>query len=93
MTALLDGQHPAEVLMEHHLKGRMQDYPLLIVPEWAHLEPAFRDELLAYVAAGGNLVVVGADAVRPFEKALGVAWQGSRLPLPNGWDGKVHWRQ
>ena len=49
LTALLDGQHPTEVLIERHLKGRMQNYPLLVVPEWAHLEPAFREELLAYV--------------------------------------------
>ncbi|MCW3116938.1 MAG: hypothetical protein JWM28_1020 [Chitinophagaceae bacterium] len=67
-TALLDAQQSIEVLMEHHLQGNMNQYPLIVIPEWDYLLPSFRDELLNYVSQGGKLLVIGAKATRMFEK-------------------------
>ncbi|MBS3734821.1 MAG: hypothetical protein KGY99_07825 [Phycisphaerae bacterium] len=72
LHALLDARLPVEIAMEHHLEGRMDDYPLIVIPEWDWLEPHFRRELLAYVRGGGNLLVIGARACRPFAKPLKV---------------------
>ena len=71
LNALLDGQQTVEVMMEHHLKGNMKKFPLIIVPEWDTLAPDFRNELLEYTAAGGKLLITGAKACRLFEKESG----------------------
>jgi len=76
MRALLYSQLPTEILMEHHLRGRMQDYPMIVVSEWKKLDPAFRDELVAYVRQGGNLLVIGTETTKLFETELGVKLNG-----------------
>jgi hypothetical protein len=76
LNALLEGQQSVEVLSEHHLTGRMAEYPLIVVPEWEYLEPAFKSELVSYVKAGGNLLLVGPRTAALFQDELGVALQG-----------------
>jgi len=71
------GLHLAvEVTMPHHLEGRLDAYPLIVVPEWPDLEPDLPQALLAYVERGGNLLLVGPEAARPFAAALGVQFTG-----------------
>jgi len=72
LQALLESQHAVEVLGEHHLTGRLSQYPLVIVPEWAYLDPAFRLELLDYVRGGGKLLLIGRESAGLFEEELGV---------------------
>ncbi|MCE9614383.1 MAG: hypothetical protein K8T26_08910 [Lentisphaerae bacterium] len=72
LQALLDGQQVVDIVGEHHLAGRMKDYPVIIVPEWAHLDPAFRRELRDYVRNGGNLLLIGPRAAALFTRELGV---------------------
>ncbi|MFW6132699.1 MAG: hypothetical protein ACOC8F_02290 [Planctomycetota bacterium] len=72
LNALIDAQLPVEIAMEHHLDGRMDEYPLIVIPEWDWLAPAFRRELVAYVERGGRLLVVGARAAGAFRKQLNV---------------------
>jgi hypothetical protein len=70
---LLDAQQSVEITMEHHLRGRMHDYPLIVYPEWPTADASFRAELLDYVRAGGTLLVVGARAGHLFADVSGVA--------------------
>jgi hypothetical protein len=72
LNALLDGQQAVEVVMEHHLHQKMDKYPMIIVPEWKFLQPAFKIELLDYASKGGKLMVIGPEAVQLFEKELGI---------------------
>ncbi|TAE41404.1 MAG: hypothetical protein EAZ70_01550 [Runella slithyformis] len=72
LNLLIYNQYPTEILMEHHLRGRMQQYPLIVIPEWEKLAEDFRQELLQYVQKGGNLLVIGTKTVPLFEKELGV---------------------
>src|SRR5690606_23698190 len=72
MNVLLDGQHSVEILMDHHLKERMQQYPLIVVPEWDSFDPDLKDQLLDYVREGGNVFVIGAKAVKEFAIPLAV---------------------
>lgn len=75
-TALLDGQQAVEIKMEHHLHGKMAQYPLIVVPEWGWLPEALHDELLQYVSGGGKLLVIGAKATRLFASEGGIRLQG-----------------
>jgi len=76
LRALLGLHYAVEVTMPHHLAGRIDAYPLIVVPEWSDLEPDLREALLAYVEGGGNLLVVGPAAARTFDAALGVTFKG-----------------
>ena len=72
LNLLIYNQYPTEILMEHHLQGRMSEYGLIVVPEWEKLEETFRQELLKYVEGGGNLLVIGTETVKLFKTELGV---------------------
>jgi hypothetical protein len=82
LQALLESQNSVEVVSEHQLKGRLADYPLIVVPEWAYLEPSFRDDLAAYAARGGNLLLVGPKSAALFERELGVTLEGEAAAKP-----------
>jgi lysophospholipase L1-like esterase len=70
LQALLEGQQSVELLGEHHLTGRMAEYPLIVVPEWEYLEPSFKDELVAYVKGGGHLLLIGPKTAALFQPEL-----------------------
>ena len=80
LRALLQGQQSVEILAEYHLAGRMEEYPLIVVPECNYLEPSFKGELLAYVKSGGNLLLIGPQPAALFQAELGVALEGSLKP-------------
>lgn len=82
LTALLDAQVPAEVLAEHHLRGRLREYPLIVVSQQDSLDPAFRRDLLDYARQGGNLLLVGAETTRRFATELGATPTGPATPGP-----------
>lgn len=73
---LLDSQNATEVVMEHHLEGRMQEYPLIVIPDWKYLEPKFKKDLIEYVEKGGNILLVGPVAASHFKKELDVTLVG-----------------
>jgi len=79
LQALLEGQQSVEILGEHHLTGRMAEYPLIVVPEWEYLESKFKDELLAYVRGGGNLLLIGPKTAAMFQAELDVTLEGEPI--------------
>ena len=76
LQALLEGQQSVEIQGEHHLTGRMAEYPLIVVPEWEYLEPQFKEELTAYVKGGGNLLLIGPGTAALFATELGMTLAG-----------------
>ncbi len=80
LNALLYSQLPTEILQEHHLRGTMSRYPLIVIPEWDTLAPAFRDELVQYVRGGGKLLVMGTETVKLFRDELGVTLADKTVP-------------
>ena len=72
LDLLLDGQNSVEILMEHRLKGRMNEYPLIVIPECNYIEASFLQELKKYAADGGNLLILGPETAMLFEKELGI---------------------
>lgn len=94
LNSLLDAQQAVEIVSEHHLAGRMQEYPLLVLPETEVLEPAFRQSLLDYVSTGGKLLCIGPKAAALFATELGVTLEGeqaeaTRWLAHGGWLGGV----
>lgn len=67
LTQILQNQYGAQILSEHHLRGKMAQWPVIIVPGWKYLEPEFRDELAAYANGGGKLLLIGPGPAKLFE--------------------------
>jgi hypothetical protein len=76
LSILLDGQNSVEILMDHQLKKKLDQYPLIVIPEWTGLETGLKQQVLEYVKNGGKLFVVGANAVKEFEPQLEVTFSG-----------------
>lgn len=75
LNLLLDCQLPVDILMDHQLQGRIEKYPLLIIPEWEHIDQSIKDQLKQYVENGGKLLVIGATATADFTPLLGIAFE------------------
>jgi hypothetical protein len=84
LYALLDSQQVVDVVSEHHLETRMDEYPLLVLPETDYLDAAFRRRLVQYVKQGGRLLVVGSAALNLFRRELGIRKAG-KLATKNRW--------
>jgi len=76
LQALLESQQSVEVESEHHLTGRMGEYPLIIVPELDYLETGFTEELRAYARRGGRLLLMGPKTASLFAPELGMMPEG-----------------
>lgn len=76
LALLLDGKQSVEVLMDHHLKKSIDQYPLIVLPEWANVGEEMKKFVLQYVENGGNLLVMGVDATRVFAPELGIQTDG-----------------
>ena len=72
LQGLVESQHGLQIVSEHHLRGQMARWPLIVLPECEYLDADFRDELVAYVKRGGRLLVVGPKAAAQFVKELEV---------------------
>lgn len=72
LYSLLDNQLPVEILMEHHLKGKTSQYPLIVIPECQSIEPDLLAELKSYVQNGGNLLIIGTETAELFKDELGI---------------------
>lgn len=70
LTQILLNQYGVQILSEHNLKGKMSQWPVIIVPGWKYLEPGFRNELVAYAKSGGRLLLIGPGPVGLFETEL-----------------------
>ena len=82
LQALLETQNSVEVLGEHHLAGRFQEYSLIVIPEWEYLERPFIEDLKQYVRAGGNLLLVGPRSAALFQSELNVTLEEKPGRLP-----------
>lgn len=73
MKIMIDEEQSVDIIMQHELTNKLNDYPVIIIPEWNNLGSGIINELLDYVNNGGNLIVSGAKAVKPFASAAGVS--------------------
>ncbi|GAB6167472.1 hypothetical protein JCM19992_34720 [Thermostilla marina] len=70
LTAILQENYGVQIVSEHHVRGHVRDWPIVVVPDWDYLEPDFRDELAAYADDGGKLLLVGEGPAALFAHKL-----------------------
>jgi hypothetical protein len=80
LFALLDGQNSVQVLSEHHLKGKLNNYPLIVLPEMYYMEDSLKKELLDYVNNGGSLLVTGMQSAKFFKDDVKMNMAPDSLP-------------
>lgn len=73
LYALLDNQYSVEILMEHHLSGKMNQYPMIVVPECNFINPNMLNEFRNYLQNGGKLLIVGPETATIFARELGIS--------------------
>ncbi len=71
-TMLLDAKYNVQVVMEHNLHERMNEYKVIVIPGWNYLQEGFRQELLTYVSNGGKLLLTGPGPIKLFKNELGI---------------------
>lgn len=76
LHALLHLHYSVDILAEHQLQPRLDEFPLVVVPDSHRLTPEFRQALTAYVERGGSLLLLGEKCARLFEPLLGVGFDG-----------------
>ncbi|HMO26309.1 MAG TPA: hypothetical protein PKB10_08565, partial [Tepidisphaeraceae bacterium] len=87
LHALLDAGHDVSIRATHQLRDVTPDqWPLVVVPEYADMPKPFVDELKRYVREGGKLIVLGADAASLFLDELGVEVDGDAAVM----DAVIH---
>lgn len=59
LNRLLENQYSVEVFAEANLIPVLHNYPLLVICEWQHFEPALKTAVVDYVNNGGRLLLVG----------------------------------
>ena len=69
MQNLLSSQYVVDILAEHQLKN-INQYPLLIYPEWETITPELKQKLLDYVSQGGKLLLIGPNSASLFKDEL-----------------------
>lgn len=72
LQALLEAGQVVDIVMEHTLEERLGSYPLIVIPEWGHMEELIKQRLITYVEQGGKLLLIGPDAVKLFACKLGI---------------------
>ncbi|MCD9023764.1 alpha-amylase family protein [Cohnella silvisoli] len=76
LHALLESHYSVDVLSEHMLMDNLEKFPLLVIPDSHLLIESFRKRVLAYVADGGKLLLLGQRCAHQFQEALGVLFEG-----------------
>lgn len=76
LHALLEAGHACDVVADHQLNWQQDRYPVIVVPEWAHVPVSLVEELVEYAHRGGSLLVIGAAAATRFAEHLGAELVG-----------------
>ncbi|MEI6276005.1 MAG: alpha-amylase family protein [Prolixibacteraceae bacterium] len=80
---LLASQYVVDIVAEHQLE-KINQYPLLIYPEWETITPDFKKKLLDYVYQGGKLLLVGPNSSSLFRDELNVIVKAAPEVKNNG---------
>ena len=83
LGTLAMAKYSTELLSEHSLTGRLKDYPLIVIPNWETIQPAFKKELLAHINDGGQVLLVGPKPAALFASELDIRIAEDSSPLPS----------
>lgn len=77
LHSLLELHYSVDILAEHQIEPRLQEFPLVVIPDSDKLSHEFKQALLRYVGRGGNLLLLGEKCARLFEEETGVKFDGA----------------
>ena len=77
LHALLNLHYSVDVLAEHQLRPRLNEFPLVVIPDSHKLTGEFRQALTEYVEQGGSLLLLGEKCARQFGPILGATLRGA----------------
>lgn len=63
VNAVLDAEYTAAVIHEHQTDS-LDDYEIVIIPEWDYISPERKAAFMKYAENGGSLLVIGAECCR-----------------------------
>ncbi|MDR1675482.1 MAG: hypothetical protein LBR86_03305 [Tannerella sp.] len=89
LQCLLESQHSVDLVSEETLAPDMSRFPLIVLPEWKDISPAFRADLAEYVKGGGSLLVIGKETCGQFAKPAGVRLTGDERVIQSLGNGKI----
>ncbi len=72
VSALVESGLSVDIIHDGHLARGLEQYRVIIVPEWSFLSKPCRLGLLRFARNGGTVLVIGVGACRLFSKELGV---------------------
>ncbi len=72
LQGLVESQQAVQIVSEHHLRGRMSEWPVIVLPECDYLDAEFHDELVAWVKRGGRLLLIGPKTAGLFQPEVNV---------------------
>jgi len=85
LHAVLELGFHADILQDEKLLERMDQYPLVIVPEQTGLPASTVAALKDYVKGGGRLLVSGTTATGAFDDILGIRSEGEGTAVGTRW--------
>ncbi|MEA3400732.1 MAG: alpha-amylase family protein [Armatimonadota bacterium] len=77
LHALLELHYSVDVLAEWGLMARLEEFPLVVVPDAQTLAAQVRDALVQYVRSGGSLLLIGPHVAGMFATELSVRLDGA----------------
>ncbi|MGF1530154.1 MAG: hypothetical protein ACFCU4_02220 [Puniceicoccaceae bacterium] len=72
LNALLNSGFSVDLLYQYQLEDRLDQFPVVVYPEWTGVAPGIRQLLLHYVEKGGRLLLLGTDPLEDFRDELGI---------------------
>ncbi|UCG15323.1 MAG: hypothetical protein JSV19_08485 [Phycisphaerales bacterium] len=85
LHALLELHYSVDVLAEHQLMPRLQNYPVVVIADAHRLADDVKEALRQYVHRGGKLLLLGEKCARLFTALLRVRLDGP----PRTWEGEL----
>jgi hypothetical protein len=76
LNALLELHYSIDILAEYQLAPRLEEFPLVVIPDAHKLSPEFKEAAVRYVENGGSLLLLGEKSARLFEPQLGAGLVG-----------------
>jgi len=89
LQCLLEAQHSVDLVSEETLSPDMSRFPLIIIPEWQRISPAFCIDLVEYAKNGGSLLIIGQETSAQFAAITGVRLQDSGQAIHPLGKGKI----
>lgn len=89
LQCLLESQYSVDLVSEETLAPDMSRFPIVVIPEWKNISPAFCTDLVEYAKGGGSLLIIGQETSAYFASLAGMQLQNTRFTSSTLGKGKI----